>query len=463
MTIPRFGQLARFQERSENEESLIKIESDGVHEYIGLFNQRFCRFVAEFDLCETSILESLNVIPFNEFFVLLFNLIGLSNTDFAFFVMKEMMNKYFDSICLTMTKDIIDYHEAYSDFSNKHQSEFSLLKMPVFSNSTFPIEPESIIDWRIRTCDAAFVLDHKQMKKFRFSRSRENDKIETGFDVFHEVLQLSGGSGRESISTCYRWKSDHCIEIDDSVEVIGELAFSGSHSLTQIIFSTKNNLRQIHGFQCCTSLCRIEIPSSVEKIGECGFSGCRSLNEIIFSSDSHLRDISGFEKCRSLRRIEIPSSVEVIWAAGFERCTSLSEIIFRSDSHLREIDGFDKCRSLERIEMPSSVEKIWGFGFSGCISLTEIVFSPDSHLREIYGFRKCRSLCQIEIPLSVNVIWNCGFNKCRSLRIVIVHAGCRMTTNKGLQNVRPFVVYEGDDVKECRRHVHLGLRGRMIL
>jgi hypothetical protein len=42
-----------------------------------------------------------------------------------------------------------------------------------------------------------------------------------------------------------------------------------------------------------------------------GFFGCASLNEIIFSSGSHLREISGFQSCTSLCRIEIPSSVEM--------------------------------------------------------------------------------------------------------------------------------------------------------
>jgi hypothetical protein len=38
-----------------------------------------------------------------------------------------------------------------------------------------------------------------------------------------------------------------------------------------------------------------------------------------------------------------------------------------------------------------------------------------------------------------------------------------MRVNKGFQNIDPFLVFEGDDVKQFRRQVHLGLGGRRVL
>jgi hypothetical protein len=124
---------------------------------------------------------------------------------------------------------------------------------------------------------------------------------------------------------------------------------------------------------------------------------------------------------------------------------------------LREISGFQVCTSLCQIEIPSSIEVIWNFGFSGCRSLNEVIFSSGSHLREISGFRQCTSLCRIEIPSSVEKIGCYGFFECNSLRVIIIGAGYRMIRNEGLRNIRPFLVYEEDDVKNCRRLVHLGI------
>jgi hypothetical protein len=124
---------------------------------------------------------------------------------------------------------------------------------------------------------------------------------------------------------------------------------------------------------------------------------------------------------------------------------------------LREISGFRGCISLCRIELPSSVEKIGLYGFHGCRSLNEVVFSSDSHLREIFGFRGCTSLCRIELPSSVEVIGKSGFSGGTSLRVVVVGAGCRMKANGGLGMIKSFLVYEDDDLKECRHLIHLGV------
>jgi hypothetical protein len=177
-------------------------------------------------------------------------------------------------------------------------------------------------------------------------------------------------------------------------------------------------------------------------IGLGGFSRCASLDEIIFSSDSHWREINGFRECPSLCGIEIPSSVEKIGIDGFFGCTSLNEIVFSWDSHLREINGFSECTSFCRIEIPSSVEKIGNSaivasGFWGCISLNEIHFSFGSHLREIDGFYGCTSL-----------------------RVVIIRAGCRVRIDQQLRHRKPFLVYEEDDMKQCRSLIHLGFGRR---
>jgi hypothetical protein len=124
---------------------------------------------------------------------------------------------------------------------------------------------------------------------------------------------------------------------------------------------------------------------------------------------------------------------------------------------LRDICGFGHCTSLRRIAIPSSVETIKSNGFFGCTSLSEITFSSDSHLKRISGFGQCTSLRRIEIPSSVETIDPSGFLKCISLRVVIMRAGCQIRTNEGLLKIRPFVVYEENDLKESRRMIHVGI------
>jgi hypothetical protein len=278
-------------------------------------------------------------------------------------------------------------------------------------------------------------------------------------------IVFSSGSHLREISGFQHCTSLCRIEIPSSVVKIGDWGFYCCTSLNELIFSFDSHLREISGFCKCTSLCRIEIPSSVEKIGNPavdvggGFHGCISLNEVVFSSDSHLKGIDGFGKCTSLCRIEIPSSIDKICISGFLGCTSLNELIFLSDNHLKQIDGFYECTSLCRIEIPSSVEKIENNGFFECTSMKEVIFSRESHLRELEGFHKCTSLYRIEIPSSVMMLGHTGFFRWPSLRIVVIDGGIRLKINRGLSPMKLFLIYEDSEKKTGRRQIHLSLGG----
>jgi hypothetical protein len=100
---------------------------------------------------------------------------------------------------------------------------------------------------------------------------------------------------------------------------------------------------------------------------------------VICSPDSELREIYGFNECSSLERIEIPSSVEIIgcrtefsirgfWPQevivmnyGFHCCTSLKEVIFAEDNDVRDVNGFRGCPSIEQVDNPPN-----GWNFKSC-------------------------------------------------------------------------------------------------
>ena len=69
------------------------------------------------------------------------------------------------------------------------------------------------------------------------------------------------------------------------------------------------------------------IPSSVTSIGNHAFFGCRSLSEIVIPSSVTSIGDHAFLGCRSLSEIVIPSSVTSIGDQAFFGCRSLSEIV----------------------------------------------------------------------------------------------------------------------------------------
>ena len=119
-------------------------------------------------------------------------------------------------------------------------------------------------------------------------------------------------------------------------------------------------------FYGCRSLSEIVIPSSVTSIGDSAFSSCDSLSEIVIPSSVTSIGNSAFSDCRSLSEIVIPSSVTSIGDWAFNGCNSLSEIVISSSVTSIGHHAFYGCRSLSEIVIPSSVTSIGDSAFYNC-------------------------------------------------------------------------------------------------
>ena len=131
--------------------------------------------------------------------------------------------------------------------------------------------------------------------------------------------------------------------IPNSVTSIGDAAFSGCRSLSDIV-----------------------IPNSVSSIGDAAFSGCRSLTEIVIPNS--VTSIGGgvFWNCRSLSNIVIPNSVSSIGTWAFCGCKSLRSLVIPDSVTSIGDKAFQFCFSLTTITIPNSVSSIGTWAFSGC-------------------------------------------------------------------------------------------------
>ena len=92
------------------------------------------------------------------------------------------------------------------------------------------------------------------------------------------------------------------------------------------------------------------IPSSVTSIGDSAFSGCRSLSEIVIPSSVTSIGDSAFSGCRSLSKIVIPSSVTSIGDWAFSGCRSLSEIVISSSVTIIGDSAFYNCKFSDNLK-----------------------------------------------------------------------------------------------------------------
>ena len=119
------------------------------------------------------------------------------------------------------------------------------------------------------------------------------------------------------------------------------------------------------------------IPNSVTSIGDAAFSGCRSLSDIVIPNSVSSIGDAAFSGCRSLTEIVIPNSVTSIGGGVFWNCRSLSNIVIPNSVSSIGTWAFCGCKSLRSLVIPDSVTSIGDKAFQFCFSLTTITI-PNS-------------------------------------------------------------------------------------
>ena len=200
--------------------------------------------------------------------------------------------------------------------------------------------------------------------------------------------------------------------IRKGVKVIGDVAFGGCKSLTNINIPNSVTTIGYSAFVSCDSLTNINIPNSVTTIGEQAFWGCEFLVNINIPNSVTTIGDSAFWGCDSLTNINIPNSVTTIGKFAFSNCDSLVNINIPNSVTTIGDSAFGGCESLVNINIPNSVTTIGDSAFWGCDSLTNINIPNSVTTIGKFAFSNCDSLVNINIPNSVTTIGEYAFDGC---------------------------------------------------
>ena len=145
-------------------------------------------------------------------------------------------------------------------------------------------------------------------------------------------------------------------------------------------------------FEGCISLTNISIPDSVTEIGDCAFAYCSALENITIPDSVTKVGRAVFFDCSSLLGITIPNSVTEIGDTTFHQCTSLISIKMPNNITTIPFATFYGCSYLTNITIPDSVTKIEEFAFEGCVRLIDITIPENVTKIESQAFSECSHL-----------------------------------------------------------------------
>ncbi len=185
----------------------------------------------------------------------------------------------------------------------------------------------------------------------------------------------------------------------------------------------------------------VEIPGTIEvegkeyavtSIGNVAFSGCSSLTEVAIPESVTSIGDGAFNNCSSLTQVAIPESVTSIGDHAFAFCFSLTQITIPEGVTSIGDGAFNNCSSLTQVAIPESVTSIGDHAFAFCFSLTQIAIPEGVTSIGEYAFTYCSRLTQITIPESVTSIGDNAFYGCVNLTNVYVREDLSLGTGSFL-------------------------------
>ena len=118
-----------------------------------------------------------------------------------------------------------------------------------------------------------------------------------------------------------------------------------------------------------TDLACITLPETVQIIGNGAFSNCDCLETIELSQGITSIEQYAFYGCKKLKAITLPASLRSIGRNTFEGCSSLTKI--EIPQGVTELEGqMFGCTALTSITIPNSVTNISSFAFADCSDVT---------------------------------------------------------------------------------------------
>ena len=225
-----------------------------------------------------------------------------------------------------------------------------------------------------------------------------------------------------------------------------------SSPISGLTFSLQNKTYyRITGYTGTST--RIKLPSTyaglpVLEIGEKAFQGNKTITEVTIPSGITTIGKYAFQNCTNLKRVYFKQTDVAISAYMFSGCTSLKEIDFSAVATIGDY-AFQNCTALYNVYLPSNVQSLGAYAFAAS-GITNLTFDVNSILETIdSAFFDCDYLSEVRLPASVQTLGIKAFAHCEGLKSVVLNEG--LVSTGGLYNTLGKTEYYDDtyESKDC--------------
>ena len=226
------------------------------------------------------------------------------------------------------------------------------------------------------------------------------------------------------------------INLSDNITAIGASAFSGCSAFTSIAIPNSVTVISDSAFANCTKITSIVVPYGVTTIGNSAFNNCSKLTSISIPNSVTSIGTHAFSNCKALSSVAIPDSVASVGDCIFLNCKALTSIdVDENNEYYCSIDGSlytkDKKILIQYVPgsketsfvIPTTVEIIANEAFKSCTALTNVVITSNVTSIGDHAFADMTGITSIIIPGNVKTVKDCAFFNCYSLTKVIIGSG----------------------------------------
>lgn len=271
------------------------------------------------------------------------------------------------------------------------------------------------------------------------------DDVKTiGEEAFRQCTSLESIEIPSSVTELGTCAFKNCFALKTAVikggtvkgSLVTEATFYNCNALETLVISDNATLdASFKAAYSKSTLKTVEIGKG--EIGESAFNGCTSLTNVTLGDGVTSIGTSAFLKCTRLPSITIGSGVASIGKNAFNGCTVLTEAVIQSGT-IGE-GAFSGCTSLDNVTLGNGVDEICKNAFLKCTALTSMNIGSSVTTIAQYAFSNCTALKEVYIAAAE--VQNQAFRSAKALKkvtlgddVVTIPAGAFSSCGMGDRN-----------------------------